>query len=92
MKNLDLFSKRILVVALSVCAILLSASLLFLSISAVDKANASPVSTFPLPEPNYRLYPMGMGDGYIYYIYDGGAAWSFEKIEASKAVTAEWVK
>jgi hypothetical protein len=35
---------------------------------------------------------MGMGEGYIYYIYDGGGAWSFEKIDAAKAGNAEWVK
>ncbi|HPB26558.1 MAG TPA: hypothetical protein PLC90_13600 [Bacteroidales bacterium] len=92
MKNLDLVSKRILIVALSICAILLSASLLLLSISTVEKANAGPVTTIPQQEPNYRLYPMGMGEGYIYYIYDGGGAWSFEKIDAAKAGNAEWVK
>ncbi|HNX05965.1 MAG TPA: hypothetical protein PKL96_00120 [Bacteroidales bacterium] len=92
MKNLDLISKRILIAALSICAILLSASLLLLSISTVEKANAGPAAAFPQQEPNYRLYPMGIGEGYIYYVYDGGGAWSFEKIDAAKAVTAEWVK
>lgn len=92
MKNPDLISKRIMVVALSVCAVLISVSLLFYSISAVEKATAGTAAAFPQQEPTYRLYPMGVSEGYIYYVYDGGGAWSFEKIEASKAVNATWVK
>ncbi|HOY32676.1 MAG TPA: hypothetical protein PKW80_12430 [Bacteroidales bacterium] len=92
MKNPDLISKRIMVAAMSICAVLISVSLLFWSISTVEKANAGTGNSFKPAQPVYYLYPMGMSDGYVYYIYDGGGAWTFEKIEASKAVAADWVK
>lgn len=88
MKNFDLISRRIAVAGLSLCAVLLCASLLVLvSTRSVGQANENPAQ-----ESTYRLYPMGISDGYVYYIFDNGGPWTFEKMALSKATPEAWVK
>jgi hypothetical protein len=77
MKNLDLLSKRILVVALSLTMIMCSASLF---INSTKTANALPISikeelskkTLPSapalgPQPG-TVYPFGIANGNIYFL------------------------
>ncbi|HNW90284.1 MAG TPA: hypothetical protein PKN48_11515 [Bacteroidales bacterium] len=88
MKNFDLISRRIAVVGITLCAVLLCATLLVL----VSTRSAGQDNENPPQQYTYRLYPMGVSDGYVYYIYDNGGPWTFEKIAVSKAVNESWVK
>jgi len=66
MKNLDLISKRILVISLSISAVLLSASLLFFS---VRPANAQSPS-FPSRMDDGRRYDAVTVAGSTYFIWN----------------------
>jgi hypothetical protein len=90
MKNLDLISKRIAVTGITICSILLCASMLVFSIRSIGNAEASSKPNVKAPQSS-DISPLGISDGFVYYIYTGDK-WEFSKIPTSKAVTATWPK
>lgn len=92
MKNLDVVSKRILVSAISVCMILLCASLFLLSLNALPEAKATPIVTganLPLVKsPQDRLtqvdiWPFGITGGKAYWIEYNSTGWLFRSSDVT---------
>jgi hypothetical protein len=84
MKNLDLLTKRILLVTLgvglSVSMILCSASLFVYSIKTANAAPvpANTVALKVMPQ-GIEEYPMGIANGYAYYMEYANNGWFFNK-------------
>jgi hypothetical protein len=89
MKNSDLISKRVLSISIGISLILMSASLFIFTLKNVTSGNAE--TPPPIQNEKYSVYPCGISDGYVYYIWTGDN-WTFEKMPLSKAVDASWVK
>jgi len=87
MKNLDVVSKRILVSAISVCMILLCASLFVFSLNAIPQAKASP-APFKKQAVDERLtkvdiWPFGIAGGKGYWIEYNDSGWNFRSSDVS---------
>jgi len=87
MKNLDVVSKRILVSAISVCMILLCASLFLLSLNTIPQAKAN--SNLPLVKsPQERLtqvdiWSFGVTGGKAYWIEYNSTGWLFRSSDVT---------
>lgn len=87
MKNLDLFSKRIFTVSLSLSMLLLSAAIFVYSIKP---AHAKPGFLGPNPFPNPTVASenycsLGIYNGYVYYFWVSGSTVEFSKIKLDVA-------
>ncbi len=80
MKNLDLLSKRILIISVSITMVLCSASLLVYSFKTAVAAPL-PVSAKPAVTADFndlcQEWPMGISDGKAYFMEDNQGQWSF---------------
>lgn len=88
MKNLDAVSKRILVSAISVCMILLCASLFVLSLNTIPQAKANSTLPFMNKVVEDRLtkvdiWPFGITGGKGYWIEYNDSGWQFRSSDVS---------
>ena len=87
MKNLDVVSKRILVSAIAVSMIFLSAGLFMLSLKVIPQAKAN--STLPLVKsPQERLtqidiWSFGVAGGKAYWIEYNSSGWLFRSSDVT---------
>lgn len=88
MKNLDVISKRILVSAISVCMILLCASLFVVSLNTLPQANANPNAFQMKKSVDDRLtkvdiWPFGISGGKGYWLEYNDSGWNFRSSDVS---------